>query len=128
MVSGIKQCVTDGHDKILIDGQPRDSEQCTNIISDYFNRPEQYDCRVIHIWAPLAVRKQRAWNRDHNDPEKLKLSEARLMGDAPALLDVISQLYIYGMTYVHTFDTSNSFYRPMDSFRDVLNWMERDND
>jgi hypothetical protein len=63
---------------ILIDGQPRDTEQCEAVLADKYHRGHRL---FLHLWAPPEILAARAKARDGDDAEKLALSHARLTND-----------------------------------------------
>ena len=88
MCDGIKEAHEKG--KVpLIDGQPRNQVQLEWCCRDFINN--NYDCRIIHLWAPREERVRRAEKRD-SDPAKLKLSMDRMDGDVLTLYDLWLQL------------------------------------
>lgn len=89
MVEGIEEGFAAGAIPV-IDGQPRNQVQLGWCSENYFDNPE-YDCKIVHLWAPRDVREERAKNRD-SDPAKLKLSMDRMDGDAITLYDLWLQL------------------------------------
>lgn len=92
-----------GKEYVLVDGQPRDDEQCAAALA--LPNPKMF----LNLWAPVAIREARARARD-TDPEKLALSLARLHGDLPKLYDLISLLN--ARSVVVSADTSASDYSP----------------
>jgi len=98
MLDGIRNNEENGKSVILVDGQPRDIEQCERIHQRYeVGIPPDLDWTVTfaHIYAPEALRWERAQARDANDPAKLALSKARLQGDAVGLYEVMTRLIHY---------------------------------
>jgi hypothetical protein len=63
---------------ILIDGQPRDTEQCEAVLHDKYHRGHRL---FLHLWAPPEILAARAKTRDGDDAEKMALSHARLTND-----------------------------------------------
>lgn len=98
MRDGIAAGLAEHKDIILIDGQPRDIEQCERIHQKYeVGVPPDLDWNVkfAHIYAPETLRLERAMARDAGDPAKLALSKARLQGDAVGLYEVMTRLIHY---------------------------------
>lgn len=94
MLDGISACQEAGKDIILIDGQPRDIEQCERIHHKY-ELSHDWNVTFAHIYAPENLRLERAMARDAGDPAKLALSKARLQGDAVGLYEVMTRLIHY---------------------------------
>jgi hypothetical protein len=95
---------------VLIDGQPRDIEQCErSILLPY---PKLY----IVLTASAEVREFRARARDSADPKRLELALARLHGDLPILNSIVSMLRDYGKQ-VREFSTESHNYQPLDVLR-----------
>lgn len=98
MLDGIRDRCAEHKDIIIIDGQPRDIEQCERIHQKYeIGVPPNLGWNVVyaHIYAPEGLRWERAMERDASDPAKLALSKARLQGDAVGLYEVMTRLIHY---------------------------------
>jgi adenylate kinase family enzyme len=94
MLDGISVCQEASKDIILVDGQPRDIEQCERIHHKY-ELSHDWNVTFAHIYAPANLRLERAMARDAGDPAKLALSKARLQGDAVGLYEVMTRLIHY---------------------------------
>lgn len=99
---------------VLIDGQPRDLNQCDGIRRQY-DTPE-YQLAFIHLYASAAERKKRALGRDPVGSAALDLALARVVGDVPPLYDVTSWLTSRYMDRFFTLDTASENYDPYASF------------
>ena len=97
-LDGIAAAEAANREIVLVDGQPRDDEQCT--ASMLMRQPKAY----VNLWASVETREARAKARDGADPAKLALSMARLHGDLPKLYDVMSRVQANGFT-VHAVNT-----------------------
>jgi adenylate kinase family enzyme len=98
MLDGFRACQEQRKTIVLVDGQPRDIEQCERIHQQFeVGVPPTLDVTVTyaHIYAPEALRWERAQARDGSDPAKLALSKARLQGDAVGLYEVMTRLIHY---------------------------------
>lgn len=95
MLDGIRSCLDNGNHTIFVDGQPRDVPQCIQIINQ-FERSGDFDVEYIHVYAPEEIRRERAALRDAGDEAKLKLSEARMLGDLVKLYEVLTRLINHG--------------------------------
>ncbi len=98
MLDGVANCDASKNDIILVDGQPRDIEQCERIHHQFeigagINRG--WTVAFAHVYAPEDLRRSRAEQRDANDPAKLALSRARLQGDLIMLYEVLTRLIQY---------------------------------
>jgi adenylate kinase family enzyme len=87
-MDGIENAANQGKLCVFIDGQPRNIEQFH--ILNALPNPKHY----VFLWAPVEDRMQRAVARDGNDPEKLKLSLDRIVGDGQSLFDVLVNIII----------------------------------
>lgn len=107
MEDGIAAGVKAGAEFILVDGQPRDIEQC-NMIIDQYENGEDFTVEYVHIYASEAIRRERAMKRDAGDEAKLKLSLSRLSGDMPKLYEVLTRLINNG-SRVHTINNDYQY-------------------
>lgn len=92
-------------DFVLIDGQPRSVKQA------YASMQLPHQKMYVHLWAPDAIRVSRSYKRDYLDEAKLRLSQARITGDLPALYNILTILTIQGCI-IHHFDTGLEDYNP----------------
>jgi hypothetical protein len=123
MVDGVERAKQDMKHLILVDGQPRDIQQTHDIINNYIYHNDDLNCAVIHLYAPLEVRQQRAMERDGSDKEKLELSLARLHNDMAPLYDVLALLHECAPERLITFNTSKTAYRPNQALGSALQWL-----
>ena len=91
---------------VVVDGQPRDMTQCHDILEE--NVPA-FTRLFVHLYAPPDVLANRACTRDGGNPEKLRLSSARLTTDIPHLYNIISRIGSSGAFMCHV-DTSRPDY------------------
>ena len=103
MLDGVHAAESAGKAWCLIDGQPRDIQQCLDALALPFDK------KFLHLWAPKETLIDRVHRRDVADPERLKLSLARVDSDAAPLYEVTSMLQAAGASIVF-FDTSRVSY------------------
>ncbi len=68
---------------VLIDGQPRDFDQCYDAMK--FPNHKVF----VNLYADLATREARCEKRDGANPVKLALSKQRMLGDIPVLYELL---------------------------------------
>lgn len=88
MMQGINYWWDTGAKFVLIDGQPRNYTQCVASLELNFKRT------YVHLYTPLKIRETRIYKRDGDNPEKLALSQSRLLGDIPDLYEIVSTLLV----------------------------------
>jgi predicted kinase len=88
-VDGIRTGEAEGRRVIVIDGQPRDSDQCEAIIADRRHHGRRL---FLHLWAPPDTLLARARARDGDDADKLALTMARLTNDVTPNYDLLCRL------------------------------------
>ena len=111
MVDGVDKALKEGKEVILVDGQPRDVKQCQDILDNYILAAGlPFQAGFIHLFASTESRKTRAEKRDGQDPEKLKLSLARMEGDLPSLYVIMSMILSTAPYRFSTFDTDRHSY------------------
>lgn len=101
-LSGLNEAEQNGKSLVLVDGQPRDYDQCTKTLL-LPNRK-----MFLHLYAPKTVRYSRIVNRDAENKDNLDLAMARLEGDLPNLYEVLSRILAAGEN-VMTVDTSSGY-------------------
>lgn len=113
MVEALAASVAEKREVILVDGQPRDTQQCEQIHQQYEINPA-FDVRYAHVYATEEVRRERATKRDAGDAAKLALSFARMQGDAIKLYEVLSRLISYGSSVATIVNDGNGGSSSMD--------------
>jgi len=109
---------------ILVDGQPRDIQQTHDVINQYlFNNP-LFRAGVLHLYAPIEVRQERAQKRDGDNAERLALSMARIHNDMAPLYDVMSLIHADAGYKLFTFDTSQKDYKTEEALELALRWLK----
>lgn len=114
MLEGVEKHAQDPKVKfVLIDGQPRDFDQCAKSLA------LNYDRVYVNLYASVEVREARANIRDANNPSKLALSLARMRGDIPMLYEIMSILLYEGQE-VMTYRTDVEGYNPLQILSDLF--------
>ncbi len=114
LLDSLKTHVENGMRVAIVDGQPRNLEQCEWALA--MPNPKLF----LHLWAPPRVREARAAKRDVADPDRAKLTAARLTTDLVALYDVMMRLQVQQLTKwcsVQVADTSQPDYVPWSALR-----------
>lgn len=88
-----------GKEIIFIDGQPRNMEQYKWACA------LSYSFCFAHLFASYEVRKNRAMDRDCDDPKKLELSLKRLDSDIAPLYDIVSAIHYSGDHPIISYNT-----------------------
>lgn len=96
MLDGIAAAPKGTH-SIIVDGQPRTVHQALRVRS----LMEDFEVTAMNVYAPVDVRMARSQERDGKNPDALALSQQRVLGDLPALYEVISVLGMLGVEVHH---------------------------
>ncbi len=91
---------------VLIDGQPRDFEQCYDAMK--FPNHKVF----VNLYADLATREERCEKRDGANPVKFALSKQRMTGDVPILYELLCIL-LHLRQEVPTFRTDKPDWSPL---------------
>ncbi len=120
LTTGIETHAKAGMKAVIIDGQPRNTEQ-TQWALDMPN-PKLF----LHLWAPPEVRLERAQKRDAADLPKLELSLKRLIDDPRVLFDCLTMIDLH-CHHTHTPDTLVTYdtreYTPYRALKDSLSYI-----
>jgi hypothetical protein len=114
-LDGVAAAEAEGRRIILIDGQPRDVDQCAAALSDRHHIGLRM---FLHLWAPPETRAARAHARDGADPARMALTTARLINDVPANYEVLCALMAKNALVV-TVDTNANEWSTRDLVMDL---------